>query len=192
MPESVLVVRREYLEQWIGGRNGLILGSEQALLEVISARHEFLPRPEAEANPAYKQIIPYVAVTRGGEVFALRRLNKGGETRLRGLVSLGVGGHINPGDDTREEALMNGLRREVAEEIAAEHPGTLTPRGVINDDSNEVGRVHLGFFFTMEVTGGVTVRETEKLSGEWVRRTELSALREQMESWSQIVLEVLA
>ncbi|MEG1686418.1 MAG: hypothetical protein RR276_00900, partial [Angelakisella sp.] len=60
------------------------------------AHHEFIPRPEAENDPTRKQIIPYVVLCRGSEVFATRRLNKGGEARLHGLLSLGIGGHINP------------------------------------------------------------------------------------------------
>lgn len=187
MSESILVVKREYLEKFISGRNGLITEGAREIYDVVVERHEFMPRPLAEEDPSYKQIIPYVALTRGGEVFATTRLNKGGESRLHGLLSLGVGGHINPGDDERHEALMNGLRREVDEEVSIGRELSLTPRGVINDDSNAVGSVHLGFFFTMEVEGEVTVRETEKLSGQWLKRVELCKLKDQMESWSQIV-----
>ncbi|MEG1789044.1 MAG: NUDIX domain-containing protein [Oscillospiraceae bacterium] len=189
MSESVLVVKTEYLAPSIAGRNGLISGVGEDILKIVNEKHEFLPRPEAEEDPGYKQIIPYVAVTRGDEVFVLRRLKKGGEARLHGLLSVGVGGHINPADDTRDEALMRGLRREVDEEISVEKILRLTPKGVINDDSNAVGGVHLGFFFTMEISGEVTVRETEKLSGEWVKTSELCKLKDQLENWSQIVME---
>ena len=191
MSESVLAVRREYIEHFIHGKKGLITGCGEELMAIIADKHEFLPRHEAEADPSYKQIIPYVTLRRGDEVFATRRLNKGGESRLHGLMSLGVGGHINPADDRRDEALMNGLRREVDEEVAVCRALSLTPRGVINDDTNEVGSVHLGFFFTLDVEGEVTVRETEKLSGEWLRLGELCSLKDQMETWSQLVLEAL-
>lgn len=190
-PESILVIKREYIEEFISGKNGLISEGAEELLRVITERHEFMPRPDAEKDPGFKQVIPYVALTRGEEVFALTRLKKGGESRLHGLISLGVGGHINPGDDERREALMNGLKREVSEEVAVEKALNLTPRGVINDDSNSVGSVHLGFFFTMEVEGEVSVRETEKLSGQWMSREELCKLTDRMETWSQIVLEAL-
>lgn len=191
MSESVLVIRREYIEHFIHGKNGLITGCGEELLAIIDDKHEFIPRPEAESDPGCKQIIPYVTLRRGDEVFATRRLSKGGESRLHGLLSLGVGGHINPADDSADAALMNGLYREVAEEVRIERAGALVPRGVINDDSNEVGTVHLGFFFTLDVEGEVSVRETEKLAGEWLRVSELCALKGQMETWSQLIVGAL-
>ncbi|NLH01349.1 MAG: hypothetical protein GX488_05535, partial [Clostridiales bacterium] len=67
----------------------------------------------------------------------------------------------------------------------------LTPRGIINDDTTEVGSVHLGLFYTLEADGEVTVRETEKLEGFWAKRSELDQLSGQMETWSQFVVPLL-
>lgn len=193
MSESILVVRREYLAPYLTEDFGLITEGVEEIVRVIEAHHEFRPRPEMETDPAYKQIIPYVLVTRGAEAFVMQRLKKGGEQRLHGLLSLGVGGHINPVDDTAGHgALMAGLRREVDEEVAVERAASLTPLGVINNDRDEVGRVHLGFLFRLEAEGAVTVRETEKLSGSFMPIAALPALRDKMEGWSQIALEVLA
>ncbi|NCB51795.1 MAG: NUDIX domain-containing protein [Clostridia bacterium] len=191
MTENILVVKTKKLAPYIAGKNGLITGSDKEILHIITAEHEFIPRPEAEEDPGYKQIIPYVVMRRGNEVFLLRRLKKGGEKRLHGLLSLGVGGHINPVDGDDGDVLMRGLRREVDEEVAVGKALSLTPHGVINDDSNGVGSVHLGFFFTMEVEGDISVRETEKLAGEWMAMDELKTLKNEMETWSQIVLEAL-
>ena len=193
MSESILVVRREYLAPYLTEDFGLITEGVEEIVRVIEAHHEFRPRPEMETDPAYKQIIPYVLVTRGAEAFVMQRLKKGGEQRLHGLLSLGVGGHIDPVDDTAGHgALMAGLRREVDEEVAVERAASLTPLGVINNDRDEVGRVHLGFLFRLETEGAVTVRETEKLSGSFMPIAALPALRDKMEGWSQIALEVLA
>lgn len=193
MSESILVVRREYLAPYLTEDFGLITEGVEEIVRVIEAHHEFRPRPEMETDPAYKQIIPYVLVTRGAEAFVMQRLKKGGEQRLHGLLSLGVGGHIDPVDDTAGHgALMAGLRREVDEEVALERAVSLTPLGVINNDRDEVGRVHLGFLFRLEAEGAVTVRETEKLSGSFMPIAALPALRDKMEGWSQIALEVLA
>lgn len=193
MSESILVVRREYLAPYLTEDFGLITEGVEEIVRVIEAHHEFRPRPEMETDPAYKQIIPYVLVTRGAEAFVMQRLKRGGEQRLHGLLSLGVGGHINPVDDTAGHgALMAGLRREVDEEVALERAVSLTPLGVINNDRDEVGRVHLGFLFRLEAEGAVTVRETEKLSGSFMPIAALPALRDKMEGWSQIALEVLA
>ena len=192
MSESILVVRREYLAPYLTEDFGLITEGVEEIVRVIEAHHEFRPRPEMETDPAYKQIIPYVLVTRGAEAFVMQRLKKGGEQRLHGLLSLGVGGHINPVDEAEGSALMAGLRREVDEEVAVERAASLTPLGVINNDRDEVGRVHLGFLFRLEAEGAVTVRETEKLSGSFMPIAALPALRDKMEGWSQIALEVLA
>ena len=192
MSESILVVRREYLAPYLTEDFGLITEGVEEIVRVIEAHHEFRPRPEMETDPAYKQIIPYVLVTRGAEAFVMQRLKRGGEQRLHGLLSLGVGGHINPVDEAGGSALMAGLRREVDEEVAVERAASLTPLGVINNDRDEVGRVHLGFLFRLEAEGAVTVRETEKLSGSFMPIAALPALRDKMEGWSQIALEVLA
>lgn len=192
MSESILVVRREYLAPYLTEDFGLITEGVEELVRVIEAHHEFRPRPEMEMDPAYKQIIPYVLVTRGAEAFVMQRLKRGGEQRLHGLLSLGVGGHINPVDEAGGSALTAGLRREVDEEVALERAASLTPLGVINNDRDEVGRVHLGFLFRLEAEGAVTVRETEKLSGSFMPIAALPALRDKMEGWSQIALEVLA
>lgn len=192
MSESILVVKTELLNDYIKGKNGLILGCDRQILDIVNAHHEFRPRPEMEEDPSYRQIIPYVVLTRGDEVLVLRRLKKGGEKRLHGLLSIGVGGHINPVDEAgRGETLMRGLRREVDEEVEVEHELSLEPVGVINEETNEVGSVHLGFMFRMEVEGEASVRETEKLEGLWVKKTELAALREQMEGWSKIAMEAI-
>ena len=192
MSESILVVRREYLAPYLTEDFGLITEGVEEIVRVIEAHHEFRPRPEMETDPEYKQIIPYVLVTRGAEAFVMQRLKKGGEQRLHGLLSLGVGGHINPVDEAEGSALTAGLRREVDEEVALERAASLTPLGVINNDRDEVGRVHLGFLFRLEAEGAVTVRETEKLSGSFMPIAALPALRDKMEGWSQIALEVLA
>ena len=192
MSESILVVRREYLAPYLTEDFGLITEGVEEIVRVIEAHHEFRPRPEMETDPEYKQIIPYVLVTRGAEAFVMQRLKKGGEQRLHGLLSLGVGGHINPVDEAEGSALTAGLRREVDEEVDVERAASLTPLGVINNDRDEVGRVHLGFLFRLEAEGAVTVRETEKLSGSFMPIAALPALRDKMEGWSQIALEVLA
>lgn len=182
--ENVLVVKTALLGD-IAEQNGLITGREGEVMDLLRTQSEFMPRPEAEQDPTHRQIIPYVAVVRGDEVFATTRLNKGGEARLHGMLSLGVGGHMNE-IDREGDWLMHALRREVDEEIALDDFGELTLRGIINDTTNEVGRVHLGVFFTLKTTGSAAVRETEKLEGGFIKLAALSDLSDRMEGWSQI------
>ena len=189
--EKVLVVKTEKLAKFISGRTGLLTADREEMLDIIVNHHEFIDRPAAEEDPSYKQIIPYVVLTRKGLVFATRRLNKGGESRLHGNVSIGIGGHINPVDETdRRSVLMKGLERELDEEVYIQRRGELVPQGFINDDGNGVGAVHLGLCFSMEVEGEVSVKETEKLSGGWMSLQELRGEFDNMETWSQIALAV--
>ena len=189
---DILVVSTASLAPWIEGRSGIITGCGEEVLAHVEANHEFRPRLEMEQDPSYRQIIPYVAVTRGDEVFATRRLDKGGEARLHGRLSLGVGGHIERADDeTREGILMRALEREAAEEVDVERAVSLRPLGVINDTGDEVSRVHLGFLFRMEVEGEVSVRETDKLEGMWLKISELPRYAPLMEGWSRIAMDAL-
>lgn len=189
--EHILAVPTRLLRPYLRDK-GLIRGEEEELYRLVEEEHVFLPRAEAEKDPSYKQIIPYITLWRAdGSVFATRRLNKGGESRLHGLLSLGIGGHINAqDDDTQAGVFARGLRRELEEEVSVADPGPMIPGGVINDDTNEVGAVHLGFFFTMQVQDAA-VREREKLEGLWLSREELALRRENMETWSQIALDAL-
>ena len=191
--ELVLAVPTKLLRPMLI-RRGLITEHTAEILSLVHGRRVFLPRAEAETDSAFRQIIPYVAVTRGGEVFSTRRLRSGTESRLHGLISLGIGGHINKNRDGDDgETLMRALRRELSEEINA--PGAdlsrLVFRGFINDDSNDVGSVHLGMFCTLETEGEVSVRETDKLLGAWLGRKELAGRAGEMETWSSLVIPEL-
>ena len=190
--ENVLTVKRELISKFIPEK-GITTENCDRMVDIILGNYEFLPRPEAENDPSHKQIIPYVVICRGDEVFATRRLKKGNETRLHGLLSVGIGGHINPETDGNgEDVLSRGMDRELEEEVSIESRGKMTPRGIINDDTTEVGSVHLGLFFTLEVTGEVKVLETEKLEGCWIKRADMEGLSEQMETWSQFVTKALS
>jgi len=164
----------------------LVVEETRAFLDLIARKHLFLPRPQAEKSPEFKQIIPYVVIRSGGDYFLLRRTPKQTEKRLHDKLSLGIGGHINPGHD-----LAAGLRKELDEEVSIGDPYELTFAGILNDDSTEVGRVHLGAVYMLETSRNVSVRETEKMTGSWVSRDALAPLREAMETWSQIVYDRL-
>ena len=186
-----MVVKTKYISHLLK-KSGFITGCEREIIDITDNCYEFLPRVEAEKNIGYKQIIPYTVICRSDEVFVTRRLKKSGESRLHGLLSIGVGGHINPEDDGGgKEALMKCLLRELTEEVETENIGEITMPGLINDDSTGVGSVHLGFLYILKTTGNVRVKETEKLSGGWVKRSRLPSLSEKMETWAQIAVRAL-
>jgi predicted NUDIX family phosphoesterase len=186
--EDVMVVKTIDIKPFLGGRTfDLIRDTAKQIIDVIDRAHFFILRADAEVSPQYRQVIPYVVVTHGDDVFTLRRTPKQSEARLHHKVSIGVGGHINPGN-----GIVEGLRKELDEEIAIANDYDLQFAGILNDETTDVGRVHLGVVYLLRSSGrNVTVRETEKMTGKWLARRELRPLRESMESWSQIVYDAL-
>jgi predicted NUDIX family phosphoesterase len=189
MTEHVLVLPRDRVP---GGCNfiGLRAADEGVLAELRHATAEggrYLERPIAEESPEWKQLIPYVVVRDRQNVFLMERTEAGGDKRLHRKASIGVGGHLNPVDEG-DDPLMVGLRREWAEELVAAWEPEFTLVGLLNDDSNPVGSVHLGVVFTVEAAGrSVQVREVEKLSGRMVAPAEVAQAWPRLETWSQLV-----
>jgi predicted NUDIX family phosphoesterase len=161
------------------------------LLAAVATDGHFLDRPFAEQNPAFKQLIPYVVVRDRARTFLMERTDAGGDPRLHRKASIGVGGHLNPVDEG-EDPLTDGLRREWAEELLTDWEPRFELVGLLNDDSNAVGSVHLGVVFTVETDGRpVEVREQDKLTGRMVDPAEVRAAWDRMETWSRLVAEHL-
>jgi predicted NUDIX family phosphoesterase len=156
---------------------------------------EFRPRAEVEDDPGYKQIIPYVIFLADDAVFCYTRGKSGGEARLRRLRSLGVGGHVDEADAggrATAEAYELALRRELDEEVDIASTGRLRRVGLINDDSNPVGRVHLGVVHLYDLDRPeVTPREAALAEPGFVPRPDLPGLRDAFETWSQICIDAL-
>jgi predicted NUDIX family phosphoesterase len=177
-------------------------GVTRASFEDAVSRGFFVEREHAEQNPELKQVIPYCIVERDGRILLLRRLSNGGEARLHGKLSIGVGGHINPEDiegtsgapASRHPAdlLRAGSRREIHEELVVEGDVDVMSVGILNDDSNPVGAVHVGLVQLVRVTGDVSIREQDTLEGQFVEPDELRSRLEQgenFETWSSILVE---
>jgi predicted NUDIX family phosphoesterase len=157
------------------------------LRAAIATQGHYRPRPDAEDDPATKQLIPYVVVRDGPLIFLMERTAAGGDVRLHGKASIGVGGHLNPVDDG-EDPLLAGLAREWAEELDAPWQPEFRLVGLLNDDTNPVGAVHLGVVFLVEAAGRpVAVREREKLVGRFATTAEVRDAWDRLETWSQLV-----
>ncbi len=157
-------------------------------LDAFREHGTFRPRNEVESDPSWKQAIPYLLLRDGERVFLMRRTKAGGDQRLHDSYSLGVGGHVNPQDMD----IAGGLAREWAEEIESDFVPEFRPIGVLNDDQNAVGTVHLGLVFEADAAGRpVAIREKEKLSGEFVSMGDVGAVANRLETWSLLLYEFL-
>src|SRR3990172_3031274 len=185
--ELVLVIPRSTVMDdpgWYGVRTDGV----GAFLALVAREGRFVPRPTAEDDRSLKQVIPYLVLRDGERYFLMRRTRAGGDARLHDRCSIGVGGHLNPGDGD----LPAGLRREWHEELRADFTPDFRLVGLLNDDTTEVGSVHLGAVYLAEAAGRpVGIRETDKLSGAFATVQEVAGVVELLETWSRLVFEFL-
>jgi len=189
MNEQVLAVSRAVIERCL--QQGFFRPTGPELMDLIAAHAVFLDRPAAEADPAFKQIIPYVAVTHRGRFLLYRRTARQGEARLHDKLSLGFGGHINPvdGEDpAKTNLILAAMVRELNEELYLPCVAGLRVAGFINDDSNPVGQVHLGVAFVVEAAAArFAVNEPDKIEADWSDAAGIEAGLDRLESWSRLL-----
>lgn len=197
--EQVLVVERKVLEQ-VGMFHGLTFNVDRYLHKLfVPGVPRFMPRSQAEVDPAYKQLIPYVLMTYDGKYLSYVRGRRAGETRLVGHRSIGIGGHINPSDDMPlfnanfYETYLTAVEREVEEEVSVETSHTDRVVALLNDESNEVGRVHLGIvhYWILDAPK-VSKREQMITQMSFMTPAELQEVRDTLETWSGLCLSQLA
>lgn len=194
--EKVLVFSRSLFER-LGVFQGFSADVDRYLTAILDKKNNsFQPRTQAETNPDFKQIIPYVVVTDGKSILHYVRGKKAGEQRLVAKGSIGIGGHINDEDHSLFavglQAFQEAVEREVREELSVQGLFDAKPIGLINDDSTEVGRVHFGVVHILFRTPDKVKKNEQVITQvEFVPIEELKAKREQMESWSQMCLDNL-
>ena len=144
----------------------------------------------------HKQIIPYVLLAFKNKVLYYVRGKKAGEQRLVAKGSIGIGGHMNETDESLfaldEQAYRTGVEREVNEEIKIDTQFEDRIVALLNDDTTEVGQVHLGIVHIFHLAEQkVEKREAMITNLAFLTRAELMARRESLETWSQICLDSL-
>jgi predicted NUDIX family phosphoesterase len=191
LDESILIVPRRRLMP-DGDIDGFVPGDVGGYLAAIRRFGEFRRRGDVEEDPSCKQIIPYLIIRHHDRLFLFQRSEQGDEVRLRGLYSIGVGGHISRQDlEGTNDPLWAGLERELHEELVIAPGWSARPVGILNEEDTPVSRVHFGLVFLVDTEdAGVRVREEDRLSGRLAGVEEVRAVRPRMESWSQRVLDV--
>ena len=194
--ENVLVVRRSLFDQ-LGSFQGLNFEPQKYLDALLSRGNNFfIPRAAAENDPAHKQIIPYAIIACGDRILHYVRGKKAGEQRLVAKGSIGIGGHMNDEDESLfaldEKAYRAGVEREVSEEIKIETNFEDRIVALLNDDTTEVGRVHVGIVHLFRlIEPKVEKREAMITSLAFLTKDELRGRRDILETWSQICVDSL-
>jgi predicted NUDIX family phosphoesterase len=190
--ERVLCVGTLFLDE-ILGRNR----TNEEKLNSMLIHKEYHPRSQCETDERWQQLIPYVVVRCGGLILAYQRA--GSETRLDGLWSIGIGGHINDTDKDWYAGVCREIREETGFAAAIFPPETLFgvgdwavisgPLGFLRDDRNPVGRVHLGVLYTLDVPDVNSVKMTECVDYVWEAANCLDVRN--LENWSRMALDML-
>lgn len=189
-PEQIAFVPRDLLSEHGWLPHGFRADPDQRIYASMCASVDFSPRPSLETDESRKQLIPYVVLFSDEGIFTLRRRRAQSESRLHDKLSIGVGGHVQQAEQRTDlDVLRAGMRRELHEELHIPESVDVDYCGVLNDDSNDVGRVHYGVVFRCEADPSqVDVREVEKMVGEWWSVDELEAEKDRLESWSRLLL----
>src|SRR5437762_8937733 len=196
--ENILVIKRSLFDE-LGAFQGLSFEPEKYLKAILSrGSNFFIARPQAESDPVYKQIIPYALIAFQNSVLHYVRGKKAGEQRLIAKGSIGIGGHMAEDADkflwhsTDEETYRAGVEREVKEEIKIDTPYEDRIVALLNDDTTEVGRVHLGIVHIFRLAEPkVEKREAMITNLNFLKREQLLAIRDNLETWSQLCVDSL-
>jgi len=194
--EMILVVRRELFDR-LGAFQGLNFDVERYLPALLDrANNFFTPRGPAETDPSMKQLIPYVLLVHGDRVLHYVRGKKAGEQRLVAKGSIGIGGHMNDHDEglfaVDLAAYVAGVQREVGEELRVGTKYSDHIVALLNDDSNDVGRVHLGVVHVFRLESEEVAKGEAMITDlQFLDRAQLATRRDAMETWSQICFDRL-
>jgi len=173
---------------------GLIKENSEILNRVVQ-HGLFRKRSELEEDPSFKQIIPYAMISNNESFFLFKRTSNQTEKRLHNKFSLGIGGHMNPGNsnESKEQYLISELKRELFEEIKLLKGCFMKEiefMGFINDDTIPVSRVHLGLLYHIRVSNkDVVVNETDMMTADWIDKPDLAEFYEGMETWTKIAFD---
>lgn len=189
MQEHVLVIPAASIARFTGFKP---VSADDLARLLDPARLTFRDRASVETDPSWLQLIPYVVLTCGNDVFHYTRGSGGGEARLRAKRSVGIGGHVNPVDAAAGDLYQAGLERELGEEVAVGSPYSDELLGLIFDPSTPVGEVHLGVVHRLRLDRpAVTPRKGGIADAGFASLAELQPQLMEFETWSQIVLDVL-
>lgn len=187
--ENILVIKRNKLFGTSAFQG--LAPIQENFFDLVESQKEFLPRPAMEEDPLYKQIIPYLIFQYQDRYFLMQRKSTSSEQRLKNKYSLGIGGHMRQEDMQQAKTIFDWAHREFQEEIDYQGTFTIKTLGMLNDDSNPVGQVHVGLVLLLQGDSDAIKVRSELKSGQLLSIPELKAHYNDMESWSQIIFDAI-
>ena len=190
MSEMIMVTDAGWLNAAFGtDASHIIEINERDFIDSIEANHKFIERDLAETDDKYKQIVSYCLISHGDEFFITQRTTKQTEKRLHNRYSFGVGGHISFVDAKNSNVVVTGMLRELFEEVDIRCPYRYDFIGIINNNSSEVNTVHTGACFLVTLDEKACfVKETEKMHGFWIHKSDIGRYMDGLEGWSKILI----
>lgn len=190
--EEVMVCHGEDIDNWLGED---FTPFSQATINNMLNNAFFVRRYDAEKNPIFRQVIPYVVLKHGNTLYAGQRLSGSGEARLVGEMTIGHGGHINRVDAFFGNTISNNMSRELSEEFDIYCNAKLNAKyvGFLNAHGDAVSQDHVAVIILVDMSKPtVEVKEKDKLVGRFIDIEELKhTYREQMGLWSKLTIDVL-
>jgi len=188
--EQILVIPRTIIfaqqTPWHGINNEVT----ENVINTITVNQEYIERSTAETDQSYKQIIPYMVFTFQNKYFVMQRKSTASEQRLANKLSIGIGGHMRQ-DDMQGKTIFDWAQREFEEEVSYTGSLNITTLGILNDDSNDVGKVHLGIVLLLQGDNSKIAIKNEHKSGSLFTKQECLEKFESFETWSQLVINLL-
>ncbi len=195
MEELVFALPTDELWKLLTYKEKGLIKENSDVLKVVIQNGLFRKRSELEEDPSFKQIIPYAVISNQESFYLFNRTSGQTEKRLHNKFSLGIGGHMNPGNskESKEKYLINELKRELFEEVNLLNTCLIEDIafiGFINDDTIPVGRVHIGLLFIIHISNkDVDINETDKMTADWIDKADLAEFYEGMETWTKIAFD---
>ena len=149
----------------------------------------------AENDPSYQQVVPYAIVMHNNRIFLYERAPKGvnSEERLASKLSIGIGGHVEPFDDSEDESIIiSTLKREIQEELGYFEELFIRHKGYIKFSETEVDSVHFGLVYVAEIKEhSFTFNNKEIVHGEFKALEEIRSpeIYNRLENWSKVLVD---
>lgn len=201
MKQALVCNTSDLPQQWHDAKGMSLIPIERPIEFFANLPTLMVGRDLCETDESLQQLLPYITVIDSAtyDVFYYIRGNGGEESRLHGDISVGLGGHVDAvPPDNLALWLSEEAKRELREEVAMAYAPRIWFRDMLKDDTNAVGRVHLGLHGIIFVDSKEHVRAAEAGVIEhtgWISLGKLHddpALYNRLENWSKIVVNTFA